>query len=43
MKNKKQAAVILHGEAMIFPSKLPKNAKSIKPTNREKYLDIALN
>jgi hypothetical protein len=40
MKNKKQAAVILHGEAMIFPSKLPKNAKSIKPTN-ENYHIIA--
>jgi len=25
--------VILHGEAMIFPSTLPKNAKKIKPTN----------
>lgn len=35
-----QPEVILHGEAMIFKSTLPANAKKIKPTN-EKFHVIA--
>lgn len=33
MKNSNQNTVILHGEAMIFPSAIPQDAKPIKPSN----------
>jgi hypothetical protein len=31
----KKTPVILHGEAMVFPSKLPEGLKQIKPSNHE--------
>lgn len=38
-QNKQQAIpVILHGEAMIFQSTLPKGAKKIKPSNEEYHI-----
>lgn len=42
MKNKKSASnpipVILHGEAMIYPSSLPKNVKKIQPSNKNFHI-----
>lgn len=39
MKNKQtQQEVILHGEAMLFPSELPVGAVEIKPTNSEFHI-----
>lgn len=39
MKNKtKQVGVILHGEAMIFPSKLPKKVTKIETTNSQYHI-----
>lgn len=40
MKANKKVPVILHGEAMIFPSSLPESAKAIKPSN-DRYHIIA--
>lgn len=37
MKNKKQN-VILHGEAMLFPSSLPADAVEIRPTNDDFHI-----
>lgn len=37
MQNK-QNEVILHGEAMLFPSELPSDAVEIKPTNAQYHI-----
>lgn len=38
MNTKNQTPVILHGEAMIFPSKLPETVKAIKPSNQDYHI-----
>ena len=38
MKQKGKNWCVLHGEAMIFPSSLPKSASKINPTNSEYHI-----